>query len=166
MISTMKATMHKMVGALADDLLPPRDLAKAAFAVMVWASSKMSAEQRDKLLTGFGIAIRDRVSARCRTPPYRGKVRALAVPRASNPRSGQKEAQPRHQGLADNRGRNAVSHCSERVRLHFENSVKIALSPLTSAAWWHQRDNRSCRAACKENLAPHPTVSARCVSLR
>ncbi len=45
MISTVKATMHKMVGALADDLLPPRDLAKAAFAVMVWASSKMSAEK-------------------------------------------------------------------------------------------------------------------------
>jgi hypothetical protein len=44
MISTVKATMHKMVGVLADDLLPPRDLAKAAFAVMVWASSKMSAE--------------------------------------------------------------------------------------------------------------------------
>jgi hypothetical protein len=63
MISTVKATMHKMVGALADDLLPPRDLAQAAFAVMVWASSKMSAEERDKLLTGFGIAIRDRVSA-------------------------------------------------------------------------------------------------------
>jgi len=48
MISTAKATMHKIVGALADDLLPPRDLAKAAFAVMVWASSKMSAEERDK----------------------------------------------------------------------------------------------------------------------
>ena len=43
--------------------MPPRDLAKAAFAVMVWASSKMSAEKHDKLLTGFGIAIRDRVSA-------------------------------------------------------------------------------------------------------
>ena len=70
MISTVKATIHKIVGALADDLLPPRDLAKAAFAVivwasskMVWASSKMSAEERDKLLTGFGIAIRARVSA-------------------------------------------------------------------------------------------------------
>jgi hypothetical protein len=63
MISTVKATIYQMVGALADDLLPPRDLAKAAFAVMVWASSKMSAEERDKLLTGFGIAIRDRVSA-------------------------------------------------------------------------------------------------------
>src|SRR6516165_7441452 len=48
MISTVKATMHKVVGAMADDLLPPRDLAKAAFAVMVWASSKMSAEERDK----------------------------------------------------------------------------------------------------------------------
>ena len=48
MISTAKATMHKIVGASADDLLPPRDLAKAAFAVMVWASSKMSAEERDK----------------------------------------------------------------------------------------------------------------------
>jgi len=55
MISTVKATIHKIVGALADDRLPPRDLAKAAFAVivwasskMVWASSKMSAEERDK----------------------------------------------------------------------------------------------------------------------
>jgi len=48
MISTVNATMHKVVGAMADDLLPPRDLAKAAFAVMVWASSKMSAEERDK----------------------------------------------------------------------------------------------------------------------
>ena len=48
MISTVKATMHKVVGAMADDLLPPRDLANAAFAVMVWASSKMSAEERDK----------------------------------------------------------------------------------------------------------------------
>ena len=53
MISTVKATMHKVVGAMADDLLPPRDLANAAFAVMVWASSKMSAEERDKLLNGF-----------------------------------------------------------------------------------------------------------------
>jgi len=43
--------MHKMVGDLADDLLPSRDRAKAAFAVMVWASSKMSTEKRDKLLT-------------------------------------------------------------------------------------------------------------------
>src|SRR6516225_4650563 len=63
MISTVKATMHKVVGAMADDLLPPRDLANAAFAVMVWASSKMSAEERDKLLNGFSIAIRDRVSS-------------------------------------------------------------------------------------------------------
>ena len=63
MISTVKATMHKMVGALADDLLPPRDLAKAAFAVMVWASSNMSAEARDTLLNGFRLAIRDRVSS-------------------------------------------------------------------------------------------------------
>ena len=38
MISTVKATIHKIVGAVADDLSPPRDLAKAAFAVMVWAS--------------------------------------------------------------------------------------------------------------------------------
>jgi hypothetical protein len=59
MISTVKATMH----AMADDLFPPRDLANAAFAVMVWASSKMSAEERDKLLNGFSIAIRDRVSS-------------------------------------------------------------------------------------------------------
>ena len=50
MISTVKVTMQKMIGAFADDLLPPRDLAKAAFALMVWASSKMSAEERDKLL--------------------------------------------------------------------------------------------------------------------
>ena len=50
------------LGAMADDLLPPRDLANAAFAVMVWASSKMSAKERDKLLNGFSIAIRDRVS--------------------------------------------------------------------------------------------------------
>jgi hypothetical protein len=50
MVSTVKATMHKIVGALADDLLPPRDLANAAFAVMVWASSKMNTEERDKLL--------------------------------------------------------------------------------------------------------------------
>ena len=63
MISTVKATMHKVVGAMADDLLPPRDLANAAFAVMVWASSKMSAEERNKLLNGFSIAIRDRVSS-------------------------------------------------------------------------------------------------------
>ena len=63
MMSTVKATMHKVVGAMADDLLPPRDLANAAFAVMVWASSKMSAEERDKLLNGFSIAIRDRVSS-------------------------------------------------------------------------------------------------------
>jgi hypothetical protein len=56
MISTVKATMHKAVGAMADDLLPPRDLANAAFALMVWASSKMSAEERDKLLNGFSIA--------------------------------------------------------------------------------------------------------------
>jgi len=105
MISTVKATMHKVVGAMADDLLPPRDLANAAFAVMVWASSKMSAEERDKLLNGFGIAIRDRVSS---LPDYRRKVRALAVPRVSNPWSGQQEAQPRHQGLAEHRGRNAV----------------------------------------------------------
>ena len=63
MISTVKATMHKVVGAMADDLLPPRDLANAAFAVMVWASSKMSAKERDKLLNGFSIAIRDRVSS-------------------------------------------------------------------------------------------------------
>src|SRR5262249_12606813 len=63
MLSTVKATMHKMVGALADDLFPPRDLAKAAFAVMVWASSQMSAEERDKLVNGFSIAIRDRVSS-------------------------------------------------------------------------------------------------------
>ena len=61
MISTVKATTHKVVGAMADDLLPPRDLANAAFAVMVWALSKMSAEERDKLLNGFNIAIRDRV---------------------------------------------------------------------------------------------------------
>ena len=63
MISTVKATMQKVVGAMADDLLPPRDVANAAFAVMVWASSKMSAEERDKLLNGFSIAIRDRVSS-------------------------------------------------------------------------------------------------------
>src|SRR6516225_7697102 len=63
MISTVKATMHKVVGAMADDLLPPRDLANAAFAVMVWASSKMSAKERDKLLNGFSIAIRDRGSS-------------------------------------------------------------------------------------------------------
>jgi len=43
---------------MADDLLPPRDLAKAAFAVMVWASSKRVL--RDKLLTGFGIASAER----------------------------------------------------------------------------------------------------------
>ena len=108
MISTVKATMHKVVGAMADDLLPPRDLANAAFAVTVWASSKMSAEERDKLLNGFSIAIRDRVSSR--TAPYRRKVRALVVPRVSNSRSGQQEAQPRHQGLAEHGGRNAVSH--------------------------------------------------------
>jgi hypothetical protein len=46
-------TMHKMVGASADDLLPPRDLAKAAFAVMVWASSKMSAEEP---FMGYGFS--------------------------------------------------------------------------------------------------------------
>src|SRR5262249_25114847 len=63
MISTVKATMHKVVGAMADDLLPPRDLANAAFAVMVWASSNMGAEERDKLLNGFSIAIRDGVSS-------------------------------------------------------------------------------------------------------
>lgn len=63
MISTVKATMHKVIGAMADDLLPPRDLANAAFAVMVWASSKISAEERDKLLNGFSMAIRDRVSS-------------------------------------------------------------------------------------------------------
>ena len=63
MISTVKAAIYQMVGALADDLLPPRDLAKAAFAVMVWASSKMNAEERDKLLNGFSIVIRDRVSS-------------------------------------------------------------------------------------------------------
>ena len=63
MISMVKATMHKVVGAMADDLLPPRDLANAAFAVMVWASSKMSVEERDNLLNGFSIAIRDRVSS-------------------------------------------------------------------------------------------------------
>src|SRR5215471_17613325 len=61
MISTVKATMHKVAGAMAD-ALPPRDLANAAFAVMVWASSKMSAKERDKLLNGFSIAIRDRVN--------------------------------------------------------------------------------------------------------
>src|SRR5262249_23668224 len=116
MISTVKATMHKVVGAMADDLLPPRDLANAAFAVMVWASSKMSAEERDKLLNGFSIAIRDRVR-----PP---KGPGLAVPRVRNPRSGQQEAQPRHQGLAEHGGRNAVSRCSERCRTHFENSAK------------------------------------------
>ena len=63
MMSTVKATMHKVVGAMTNDLLPPRDLANAAFAVMVWASSKMSAEERDKLLNGLSIAIRDRVSS-------------------------------------------------------------------------------------------------------
>jgi hypothetical protein len=31
--------------------------------VMVWALSKMSAEERDKLLNGFSIAIRDHVSS-------------------------------------------------------------------------------------------------------
>ena len=63
MISTVKVTMQKMIGAFADDLLPPRDLAKAAFALMVWASSKMSAEERDKLLNEFSTAIRARVSS-------------------------------------------------------------------------------------------------------
>jgi hypothetical protein len=59
MLSTVKATVYKMVGAMADDLFPPRDLAKAASAVMIWASSKMSAEEREKLLNGLNIAIRD-----------------------------------------------------------------------------------------------------------
>ena len=63
MISTVKATMHKMVGAFADDLLPPRDLAKAALAVIVWASSKMSAEERDRLLNEFSTAIGARVNS-------------------------------------------------------------------------------------------------------
>jgi len=83
MISTVKATMHKVVGAMADDLLPPRDLANAAFAVMVWASSKMSAEERDKLLNGFSIAIRDRVrSLQDGTIPPKG-------PSPSSPKSKQ-----------------------------------------------------------------------------
>jgi hypothetical protein len=94
MISTMKATMHKMVGALADDLLPPRDLAKAAFAVMVWASSKMSAEQRDKLLTGFGIAIRDRVSA---------------LPDATIPRKGPSPSSPKSKQSAVRSKRSAAT---------------------------------------------------------
>jgi GAF domain-containing protein len=51
---------RRFIGDLADDLLPSRDRAKAAFAVMVWASSKMSTEKRDKLLTGFGIATAER----------------------------------------------------------------------------------------------------------
>jgi hypothetical protein len=63
MISTVKATVYKLIGAMANDLLPPRDLAKAASAVMVWASSKMSAEERATLLNGLNIAIRDRTSS-------------------------------------------------------------------------------------------------------
>ena len=38
------------------DLLPPRDLAKAAFAVMVWASSKMSAEVLDQSIISHNCA--------------------------------------------------------------------------------------------------------------
>ena len=99
MISTVKATMQKVVGAMADDLLPPRDLAKASFAVMVWASSKMSAEERDRLLNGFSIAIRDRGSSLPDgTIPPKGSSLSSSNSKQSAVRS---TRSARHQGLAD-----------------------------------------------------------------
>ena len=99
MISTVKAAIYQMVGALADDLLPPRDLAKAAFAVMVRASSKMNAEERDKLLNGFSIVIRDRVSSLPDgTIPPKGSSLSSSNSKQSAVRS---TRSARHQGLAD-----------------------------------------------------------------
>ena len=65
---------------------------------MVWASSKMSAEERDKLLNEFSTAIRARV-ALCRTAPYRPKVEAWQAQKKQSAIKSAK-APPRQQGAA------------------------------------------------------------------
>ena len=106
MFSTLKATMHRMIGAMTDDLFPPRDLAKAASAVMIWASSKMGAEERKRLVDGLNMAIRDPISSLPGDPISSLPGGTMATknltpnkPKRKQPRKRPKRAQPRDQGV-------------------------------------------------------------------